>query len=199
GERASGENEGLDIGRDDLRQGIVGQDLAIDLQLADAAGDQLRVLRAEIKDDDFFLHQGCGIVGSSSLYTVRVEGHWPSCHSSIRPRPSLRIFPSSVSDFIRLSRIPLTKSLLFGVLYSLAISTYSSSVTLVGMVGKNINSVSAILIIMTSRTARRSISQFFTVGSMRFSRSSACSIVIARSLFPKPSTVSSSGLYSPKV
>src|SRR5205085_2955608 len=42
--------EGLDL----LERHRAGVDLAVDVQLADAAGDQLRVLRAEIEDEDFF-------------------------------------------------------------------------------------------------------------------------------------------------
>ena len=71
-------------------------------------------------------------------------------YSSRSPRPSFLIWPSSSKVFINLSRMPLTKSLLFGVLYSLEISTYSSRVTLVGMVGKWRNSTNAIFMMMTT-------------------------------------------------
>jgi hypothetical protein len=39
---------------------VVGEQLAVHMRFADAARDQLRVLRAEVEDGDEFLHAGSG-------------------------------------------------------------------------------------------------------------------------------------------
>ncbi len=51
--RATGQDDALGAKRRDLGRVVVpGPDFAVDAQLADAAGNQLRVLRAEIEDED---------------------------------------------------------------------------------------------------------------------------------------------------
>ncbi|KAG1434458.1 hypothetical protein G6F56_014305 [Rhizopus delemar] len=51
--RATGQDEALGAERRDLGRVVVPRpDFAVDAQLADAAGNQLRVLRAEIEDQD---------------------------------------------------------------------------------------------------------------------------------------------------
>ncbi len=59
--RAAGQDDALGAeGRDPRRIGVEGQDFAIDAALADAAGDQLRNLAAEIENKDFFFaHAAC--------------------------------------------------------------------------------------------------------------------------------------------
>src|SRR5207244_3244656 len=53
--RASGKNDARWLqGADALRRQVVADDLAKDIQLAHAPGDQLAVLRAEIEDQDAF-------------------------------------------------------------------------------------------------------------------------------------------------
>src|SRR5690606_26592007 len=51
--RATGQGDALGRERGDLGRVVVpGPDLAVDADLADAAGDQLGVLRAEVEDED---------------------------------------------------------------------------------------------------------------------------------------------------
>jgi hypothetical protein len=58
--RAAGENQAarFQLGHA-LRRDVVADDLTKDVQLADAAGDELAVLRAEIKDEDAFAFGSC--------------------------------------------------------------------------------------------------------------------------------------------
>jgi hypothetical protein len=56
---AAGQDDGLGGElADEVVGDVVRVDLAIDVRLADAAGDQLRDLRAEIKNEDFVVHDG---------------------------------------------------------------------------------------------------------------------------------------------
>jgi len=75
------------------------------------------------------------------------------------------------------------KILLFGVLNILASSIYSFRVTLMGMDGNSNNSTMAIFINKISMTAILSISQFFTLFSMRVLYSSSFTIVFLKIVF----------------
>ena len=56
---AAGEDDADGLhGLDGVQRGGVGLDLAVDAALTDAAGDQLVVLTAEVKDDDSLMRQG---------------------------------------------------------------------------------------------------------------------------------------------
>ena len=55
GERAAREDDSL-YAVISLRKLVVGHNLTVNIQFADAAADELRGLRAEIENDDFFLH-----------------------------------------------------------------------------------------------------------------------------------------------
>ena len=89
-------------GADDVEGRVAGQNLAVDAALADAPGDELRVLRAEIQDDDQLVgrervaHVGParGVVGQYRLVLVLwCQGHI----SSSAPVP--RIGPSAHCEF----------------------------------------------------------------------------------------------------
>src|SRR5215813_6524014 len=68
---AAGEDDGLGREfRDLLRLGVEGHDLAIDPRLADAPGDQLRDLAAEIENQNTVAH-GCRIFQFSPLLASR--------------------------------------------------------------------------------------------------------------------------------
>ncbi|MNN42184.1 hypothetical protein D3C81_1563460 [compost metagenome] len=56
---AAGQDDGLRrVLADEFVGHIVRMDFAVDVRLANAAGNQLRDLRAEIKDEDFVVHDG---------------------------------------------------------------------------------------------------------------------------------------------
>src|SRR5690606_24596501 len=76
------------------------------------------------------------------------------------PRPDLFNVLLALYSLTNLSNIPLINILLFGVLYSLAISKYSLMVTLTGIEGKYKNSQIAILSKSASKSAILSVSQF---------------------------------------
>ena len=72
-----GASSRIALGRD-----VVPHDLAIDVLLADAAGDELGVLRAEIEDQHFFVGHKAGRAG-------RIDGGG-ALHGDCFPPDSLR-------------------------------------------------------------------------------------------------------------
>ncbi len=56
--RTAGQDDAFGVQRGDfLRRGVEAQDLRIHVALADAARNDLRVLRAKVKDDNLFVHE----------------------------------------------------------------------------------------------------------------------------------------------
>ncbi len=88
GFRTTGKNDALGAElRDFLGIMIPGPDFAVDANFADAAGDQLGVLRAEIEDEDFVAVQighGAGIrsgIGNGCDHAGGIDSRFPIPHS----------------------------------------------------------------------------------------------------------------------
>src|SRR3546814_5621238 len=88
--RTAGQDDALWRERRDLVRVVVpGPDFAVDAQLADATRDQLRVLRAEVEDEDLVgveVHGGPGMRGMRGM-----EVHWCGCESGEKDRKSTRL------------------------------------------------------------------------------------------------------------
>ena len=84
--RAAGQDDALGLERGDFRGGrVVAQDHRIDVALADAARDDLRVLRTEIQDDNLLSHHG-GLAWPAQLPALSGwRGAWPQLHSLTFP------------------------------------------------------------------------------------------------------------------
>ena len=88
--RTAGEDDALRPVRQDFRQGRVpGDYFGIDVAFPDPAGDQLRILAAEIKDQDFLVlrHRNLHRWGTAQL-TPHLPHNWPGPLRKDHPRHS---------------------------------------------------------------------------------------------------------------